>query len=347
MSSRRAYKRFFLSALAILSLLALVVGSFNYFIDPMWCFKHAHRLNSVQIEINDRQQKSNYFKFRGGTYDTLMIGNSRVRMIGHQEFGPRTFNYALSGMIAKEYLPYIRYAKKLNGQDFRQLVLGLSFEAANAKIPYYSGEPPSYYIESVEDPYYLPSMLFNGGVFKRAVGNVRHSLRHDLTMYFDRDNVQRVNRNRVHFDEQLKVDLNNKFMHEGFQYLGEYRSILESIRKENPATKILVFTPPVSKQLFCSMVQRGQLPDYEKWLRDVVEVFGEVQHFDYLNSVTLDPRRYFLDGQHMYPETGTLVAHKILGIPDPALPQDFGILVTKSNLDATLKTIEATAQLCR
>ena len=45
------------------------------------------------------------------------------------------------------------------------------------------------------------------------------------------------------------------------------------------------------------MIQSGRWEDYKRWLHDAVDVFGEVHHFMYLNSVTKNLDNY-MDGHH-------------------------------------------------
>jgi hypothetical protein len=94
------------------------------------------------------------------------------------------------------------------------------------------------------------------------------------------------------------------------------------------------------------MVEEGKLDDYERWLRDLVEVSGEVHHFEYLNSVTRDRGENFFDGSHYYPEIGKVMAHFIMGSPDVERPPDFGILLNKANIDAQLEVIRKSAEEC-
>ena len=46
----------------------------------------------------------------------------------------------------------------------------------------------------------------------------------------------------------------------------------------------------------------------EEVARDLVEIFGEIHHFMYINSVTVNYTSYFGDSNHAYPETNAIVA---------------------------------------
>jgi hypothetical protein len=336
------YKRFVWCAALVQLPLALAVCLLNYLMDPMWCFPHAHRYNCVQHDIDDRQQKTNYLTFGGRKYDSLIIGNSRVKMMNQFDLGPRAYNYAVNGMTPREYDAYISYAKKVNGRPFDQILIGISFAMSNKQFEYPSGHEPSFYFNNANRPGYRYQLLLNGDVLCRSWSNFRHVLARDITVYFDRNTVEHVNRARVHLDNHLPLDLSDArdTYRSKYQYLQEFRSVLQTIKRHNPGSRIVIFTTPVSEPLYRAMVDEGRFEDYKRWLRDAVEVFGEVYHFEYLNGVTRNYHRHFIDGHHFDPETGTLMLHRIKGVPDPALPADFGMVLNKANFDEKLRQIE-------
>jgi hypothetical protein len=339
---KRRYQRFLYLFVLLQAPLALAVGLFNYTIDPMWCFNHANRYNCVQADIDDRQQKTNYLTFGNKRYDTLIVGNSRVKMMNQYDFGPGAYNYAVNGMSPREYDAYINYAKKANGRDFDRIVIGLSFAMSNRQVEYASGHEPSFYFDNANRFPYRWLLLFNGDVFTRSWSNLRHSMAKDLTVYYDRDTVEHVNKGRVNLDNHMPFDLADmrETYRDRYDYLSELRSVLEQVKRNNPRSRITVFTTPVSEPLYSSMVSEGRFEEYKKWLRDLVGVFGEVHHFEYLNTPTREYRQYFIDGHHYAPETGTLLVHRMKGIADPALPADFGMVLNASNLEEKLRQIE-------
>lgn len=94
------------------------------------------------------------------------------------------------------------------------------------------------------------------------------------------------------------------------------------------------------------MLEEGRLDDYERWLRDLVDVNGEIYHFEYLNSVTRDNGQIFFDGSHYYPEVGKVIAQFVMENPDVERPSDFGMEISKSNIDARLEIIRKTVTEC-
>lgn len=343
MSRKLSHKKFLLW-LALLQIpLAVAVALFNYYIDPMWCFPHANRHNSVQADIEDRQQKTNYLTYGDKKYDTLIIGNSRVKMMCQYEFSPGAFNYAVNGMTPKEYRAYIDYAKKMNGKDFDTIVIGLSFAMTNKYFEYPSNHEPTFYFDNANRFPYRYVLLLSGDILSRSWANFKHALKKDITVSFDRNTVEHINKSRINLRDHLRFDLTDTrdTYRSRYVYLEEFRSILEGIKKDNPKTKFIVFTTPVSEPLYSAVVTEGRWPEYRRWLKEIVDVFGEVHHFEYLNSVTRDYHRYFMDGHHYFPETASMMIHRIKGVADPKVPADFGMLVNSSNLEEKLREIEA------
>lgn len=103
------------------------------------------------------------------------------------------------------------------------------------------------------------------------------------------------------------------------------------MRDSHPNTRFVVFTTPIAEPLYQEMIKAGRLPDYQRWLRDCTEVFGQVYDFTTPNSVTRN-LEFFYDASHVYPAVGTWIAHRISGVEDPSIPGDFGVLVTAADL---------------
>ncbi|OHX55128.1 hypothetical protein BB777_05310 [Planococcus faecalis] len=51
-------KKFSFAVMAIFASLTFAVAAFNFWIDPLWHYGHAHGLNDVQIVADEREQKT-------------------------------------------------------------------------------------------------------------------------------------------------------------------------------------------------------------------------------------------------------------------------------------------------
>ena len=335
----------------VLGVIALF-GLFNYTIDPLWTFCHSNRYNNAQPGFNERQLKTNRAYFCGlEQYDALLLGSSRTTYINQHDFkGMKVFNYAAVSMYPSHFKGWIDIAKKIKGKPFETIILGMDFfgscDGSFCKHQINTTPSAESYFKTATSFLYRYKMLFSMDTLHRSIESVEHS-RYLGTEDYTRDNVKRtihINSQRAQrARNQQKQIYVNAFYGKAYHYNEKLKDEFNMLQQENPSTRFIVFTTPISTELFKILVKSGNLPDYERWLRMLVDVFGAVYDFMGVNSVTNNPSNY-ADLHHFYPEFGRLIADRITGMDNPELPEDFGILVTKENLDAHLKEIEAQAK---
>ena len=112
------------------------------------------------------------------------------------------------------------------------------------------------------------------------------------------------------------------------------------LRAAAPDSRFVVFTTPISEPMFALAMADGRYDDYARWLTELVEAFGAVWDFMGVNSVTTDLARY-RDAQHFDEHVGRLITDRLMGRPLPPKHEDFGRLVTSSNLDEHLASVRA------
>ncbi len=344
----RPYKNWIITVLLIIMLPLFCIASINYYIDPLWNFAHSNQYNSIQIAFDERQQKSGHLAYNRRPYDALIMGSSRVTYINQADFvGYNAYNYAFNNMLLSEYLEYADYAREQNGKDFDHIILGLDFFAANENVKYLNQfEPPEYYIEMVEAIGYRYKTLLSLDVLAYSRENYDLASEHVLQQFtYDRNNVKRLD--HISDEEQQALIYNNldwygKQVYTGYKY-GPVRETLQQLRNEHPQTRFIVFTTPVSAPLYELMMEKGLYPEYAAWLSDCVEVFDEVYNFMGVNSITSDLDNYY-DASHYYPEIGTLIAQRVMGMQTDQLPKDFGVLVDRENLALHLHDIARDSQ---
>ena len=119
----------------IATAIPLIVG-LNFFIDPMWFFPYSNKFNSLQVDFDERLQKSIKLKYNEDleNIDTLLLGSSRSTYYNQNKFGNlKVFNFAFSGAYPYEYKYFINYAKALKGDKFKNIILGLDFYGCGYK----------------------------------------------------------------------------------------------------------------------------------------------------------------------------------------------------------------------
>ena len=335
----------------VLSVIALF-AFFNYTIDPLWTFCHSNRWNNAQPGFDERQLKTNRAYFCGlEQYDALLLGSSRVTYINQHDFKTmKVFNYAGVSMYPVEYKGWIDQAKKIKGGPFKTIIIGADFWGSNAG-PFAQQQmnntpSPSHYLDVTKSFFYRYKMLFTMDTLDRSIESIEHT-KHPGTTDYNRDNVKstiKVSEARKQSAINTQISLyRNRFYGNGYRYNTKIRQYLETLKKENPNTRFLIFTTPITAELFKILVESGNLPDYNRWITQLVETFGEVYHFMGVNSIT-SYRDNYADLHHFYPYIGTLIADRLTGIQNSALPDDFGILVNRENLKSHLEKIRRQAE---
>ncbi len=343
-----SYKKFVITVVSIVSTFILVAGSFIYYIDPLWLFSSSNKYNDVQVAINERQQKMNHIQFQPFEYDSLLLGSSRSTYINQYEFeGEKVYNFAVSNISVREYNAFIEFAKQRRGKEFDTIYIGLDFFKTSLDQSNAPGTLDPY-IEKISDPFFRVKSLFSWDALGYAYDNYKLS-KDDTIIHLRSYNRENVAVARVDSYETISKQTDEKierfkevFYGETYQYNENYASYLQELKDNNPNTKFVLFTTPISTPLFQALVDQGLLSDYERWLNDVVAVFGEVHNYMYPNSVTNNITNYF-DGHHFYPEVGSLLAKSLSGNPSPDYT-DFGVIVTTENLKAHVANVEQSSK---
>ena len=344
MDYKKWVKLFFATVISSIALF----GLFNYTIDPLWTFCHSNKWNNAQPGFDERQLKTNRAYFCGlEQYDTLLLGSSRTTYINQNDFKTmKVFNYSSVAMYPSEYKGWIEQAKKIKDAPFKTIIIGVDFFGSNdgafGKQQMSQAASPSHYLDTTSSLMYRYKMLFNMDTLYKSIESIGHSKQLGTTDY-TRDNAKRT----IHISASRKQQAvnhqtglySNLVYGKGYHYNTKAKAYMEKLKKDNQNTNFIIFTTPISTDLFKLMVKQGNLKDYQKWLTMLVDVFSEVYDFMGSNSITDNPSNY-ADMHHFYPEFGTLIADRVTTILNSKLPNDFGILVNSKNLREHLSNID-------
>ena len=318
---------------------------FNVIFDPLLCFSHINFLNEKAELIDQRQQKTNLLTFGPRRFSSLVIGSSRTELIRPKDImNGKAFNYSAPAMLASEYEEYIDYFRKINLIKLDSLYIGLDFFTTNTKGPI-KNEKPSTYFERTEQRLYRFKTTISFDTLRAYLKK-----RWDTSYYyqFDRKEGVTVFRQGVKYDmDKLlkdRLELFNKHFYssDNYEYDTSFVQTCETLRDSNSDVRLVVFTTPVSQPLFEALVRAGRFEDYCRWIREIVTVFGGVYNFMCLNNVTINQSN-FMDADHLFTDSAALVAHKISGFSDPRIPADFGVYVTRTNLEQHLTDVRKQA----
>jgi len=343
------YKNWLKISIILLGILLFTVGLINYYIDPLLCFSHANRFNSKVIDFDERQQKTDDISFKNFNYNALIIGSSRTTFIDQNSFKPlKAYNYACKSMRPSEYISYINYAKARNKKNFDYIIIGFDFFGTNANFnteKYENVKSPKYYLNNITNPLYRLKTILSFDCLKLSIKTIILNLQKssvNMDYYYRQDNIKIAHKRSL---KDFKSDLNSQLkkydeqVYKNYIYDKSINNILSKLKKENPKTKFLIYTTPVSLPLFKLMVKDNRFNDYCQWLRDLTRINGNVYNFMDLNSITNNYDKYFMDAHHLYPETAGLIGKRIIAKDN--LINDFGFKLTPYNIENYIKNLNA------
>jgi hypothetical protein len=136
-----------------------------------------------------------------------------------------------------------------------------------------------------------------------------------------------------------------------------FRELVRFARKSG--IDLRLFIAPIHGRLLLALQEAGLWPQYEDWKRGLVDVLAEearesgnpafpLWDFSGFNSVTTEPVPpandtksevlWFWEPSHFKKETGDLILDRVLGYHSQSrkVPDDFGIPLSKSNLETSL-----------
>lgn len=345
MYSQSRYRRNTLTLLfSIISVLCCIL-IFNGIVDPLWCcIPVTGKMFPISPDIQDaRLQKTNKLVFGKNDYDALLIGSSRAEQLLKGDFKRNNiFNYSVPSIYPYEISEYITYFRSYASYDPKRVYIGLDFYGTNVTMPD-KALTPSYYQATVNTWLYRIKSLCNFGTLRHSL----HALKTDneIFRYEKATNNKLVGRVSQETSDKLVAQqtsyyrdkLYNRVL---YQYDPDYRRRLSEIKEACGQARVIVFTTPETDALFTVLLKEGRLSDYERWIRDIVDVFGGTYNFMYPNSMT-NRRNNFLDAHHLYPEKASMLVRKIAGEPTDGDPDDIGEYVSAENIEEHLVMVRS------
>ena len=349
MLKRKSYKRWTLCFLSIFVIVTASVVTLNYAVDPMWCFNHETPYAEWREFIDERQQKTNLLRFRDFKIDTLIMGSSRVMAMDTALWGPCGFNFGVSSCMAFELPILMDIFYKTKGYHPNHVILGIDFFAAGRAYGDGSKNNKSKSVQlSLKSSRFISKLesLSSIELCRKSINLIIKNLENDIH-YAD------VKYSSGHMDAHAfyppvnDINVKKKIFTETyfgckktysfFAFDNNYKDNLKYISKLSDTTKITpIILPEATPHLRLIAEIPNRLCDYEKMLRETVEVFGGVWNFMYVNSVTSE-QALWRESSHCLSVVNTWIRDRVTGIGTP--PEDFGVYVTKDNIDIHIKTV--------
>ena len=326
-SAKKWIRNFILISLVIL----FTVFTINLVNDPMMLTSFSTPFNQHAKIVNERQQKVNFLTYNDIDYNGVIIGSSRATYLNPNLFDSdkKIYNLSYNGGILPEYKSFLNYFSKKNKQKIKYIYFGIDFfQTVTAYKDYDSADN---YIKNTEDNLYRIKTLISDDCLYYAL-----TPNYLTPQYLNREGGYKVTNEKFLDKDKTKKIAEHLDKLYAFKFNPNYDEFLAELKSEYPDAKFIVFTTPEPKTLLNYLMKNKKLYHrYEKWLKETVDVFGEIYHFDYFNEVTLNEEKYFLDTHHLTSDSSNYIIYKLEN-SDKAL-DDFGIILNKTNLSEFLK----------
>jgi hypothetical protein len=332
------YRRFNLIVISVAASLCAVIVTLNYVLDPFGLFKRDF-LKQKRAPM-ERFIKMRHIVNNPAKYDSFLFGSSRVGKIDvHRIKGGHYYNMNYSEAVPGEYLKDIHFLISRN-VVIKNLLIGLDDFS-------YKVDPATHLTSAMRRPY--GSTLENVRVYMECLlamprttwirewldkkpGKVFYDI-HESGMVLHKQEDVRIERN-------IYAHVNHKKFRKPFYYRGDriretIDDILEIKRLCN-ANNIycMFFINPIHKTTYLD----GDPLQLDRFKRELVTI-TDFYDFSGFNSITIDNYCYYETSHYRY-FVADLVLARIYGDDSLTVPEDFGVLVNKNNIDAHLHTLK-------
>lgn len=346
------YSQFNLILFFAIFLPMLGAGLFNFIIDPYDIFSSPNlsKLNDVKVNQDNNDRLFKAVDIINIKPITIILGSSRTKQGINPENAVFTnkqpaYNLGLNGTNIYEIKRYLEHSI-INQKNLKEVVFGVDFFMFNNL----SKNQPSFDETRLAKTYLSPKDTINSLFSLDALSNSWQTLNESLKKNDDPNygiNGFMPNRrldegkNKWRFNSGINqyYEFHNKYEFSQ-KYLNDFQEIVEICQQNNIELKI--FISPSHATQWEAIRTTGKWDTFEQWKRKLVKIVP-VWDFSGYSSITTesikDQMNNYADNSHYTPIIGDLVLHRIYNYQTNLIPEDFGVLITKDNIEEHLTNI--------
>ncbi|MBE0515626.1 hypothetical protein [Sulfurimonas sp.] len=337
------------------------VGGVNYVVDP-YGFNNLikiERLNSKKISNTSLTTRFKANLLESGKFDTIMLGTSRIGVMNpeivNNYLKSNTFNLEYPGSNTIIQNKFFKYAKNFN--DIKYLVYGIDFMAFNKNRiikndfqEFYDLENKITNFENITnyDLYFNAETLVKSAiVIGKNILN-RQDTEANYLANGMRDYINFIEQEKtgtLKLEKQIKKSIESYFkphtgIYKNYQFSYEYLNYFKNIIKlcKTNDIKLFVFIPPMYSEHFDAIYSAGYFDEFEFFKKELIKITDFID-FTGHNSISTNKNNYW-DSSHLRVEMTGVVMAKIFNDQTVDVPKDFGVLVTKENIDTHLENLK-------
>jgi hypothetical protein len=341
---RKLHKRYIVLS-ATLSF--LVVGTYivlTYIIDPAGVNNKFDLGLIKDSELAYRTQK--FEEIDQVKPNTIMLGGSRVHFLDTEDVkkytNDKVYNLAFSGSTLEEQYYFLKYS--IENYTIKNVVIGLNLFPFSEKL------------RDKKNTDFDKEIFTDGFTIKKQL---KHYLEVPFLTYAQTYCIKKYteplyrNGSRTAYNQKIYIDSKNwekraKESNDGYKLI--YRdyliwgdkglSIFKKMVKlcQDNNINLKVFTTAIHVSQFQILEDVDKMDIYYKWKKEVA-LITPYWDFMYPNSITINSDNY-IDPSHIRQEKGYFYFTRLFNDKNIKVPKDFGILVTKDNIDQHLQNLK-------
>ncbi|PHS36987.1 MAG: hypothetical protein COB07_11715 [Sulfurovum sp.] len=343
----------------ILTAMIPLAGIFNYLVDP-YGLNNFIIINKINSKKNSKTTLTTRFKSKmlnNGNYNTIMLGSSKIGVMNPEiidkYLGAKTFNLAYPGSVAEMQNKLFFYALKSN--DIKNVIYGIDFLSFNESRVVKNDFQEFYDLQNkIENKEKILNfdLYLNLETFGKSITLLVENILETKELepiYLSngmRDHINYIEdlENKMYdFDKEVNREIKHYYGTGGiykeynfsYEYLKYFREIITFCRKNN--IKVWVYIPPMHSDLFNALEPAGYFDKFELFKRELLKITDFID-FTGNNTINMDKNNYW-DGAHLRQELTEVLMSKIFDDRSVKAPKDFGVLVTKDNIEEHLSNL--------
>lgn len=338
--------------------IVLFVGGVNYIIDP-YGFNNKVVINKINSKKLSNTNFTTIFKsniLSKDKFDTILLGTSRIGVMNPEVvdkyLGAKSFNLEYPGSVTDIHKKLFLYA--VNKNKIKNLIYGIDFMSFNKNRThsdfkeFYENEEDIVSFNQIN----MNKMIFNLDIFiKSYTLVVKNLLGLQKTEVVYRKNGMRDYINHIEYlqngtfnlDDEINKSIDSYFKvggvyknyHFSEKYLNDFKFIVNYCRENN--INLFVYIPPMYSKHFDKLADAGLFDEFENFKKQIVEITDFID-FTGHNTISNNKNNYW-DSSHLRVELSEVIFARIFNDKSINVPEDFGVLVTKENIDSHLQTL--------
>lgn len=347
------FNKWFLLTLITFMLLVVI---FNITVDPYGIYKTPNFLgiNHVKTQKNSNDRLYKAIDIIRTQPLTIFLGSSRTKQ-GLDPTHPAlantqpAYNLAIDSANIYEVMRYLQHTIK-NQPQLKQVIFGVDFFMFNKLLTNRPGfdeyrlEKKNFILTDIMNS------LFSLDTFEVSKETMLTSWQDpDKNKYYYAENgfapytEYKNGQTKWNFQYSLGLYLNRYHYYQfSEQYLRDFQEIVNLCQKNK--IKLIVFISPAHATQWEAIQASGKWKVFENWKKELVQLTS-IWDFSGYNTVTIEPIKdvmvNYADNSHYVKPVGDLIINRILSYQDNKVPSDFGVLVTRENIEFHLAKIRA------